>query len=120
MGMKAAGRSRRTGGHPYSRVFTSFGAAIDLTEASLSPATVGGASPTVGSAATGARHGATGLIVYLLAAGTLTWRDGAGIQSAAAFAAPPATGLVVNLPFDVTEISSFTGAGNYAIAYWDD
>lgn len=120
MGMKIAGKSRKTGGHPYSRVFTAFGSAIDLTEASLSPATVGGVSPTVGSQATGARHGATGLILYLIAAGTLTYKDGAGVSSAAVFAAPPATGLVVSLPFDVTEITSFTGAGNYLFAYWDD
>ena len=75
MGMKATGRSRRATGAPYSRAFTAFGAAIDLTEASLSPATVGGVSPTVGSPATGARHGASGLVVQVpTAGGTLTWK----------------------------------------------
>jgi len=119
--MKATGRSRRATGAPYSRAFTAFGAAIDLTEASLSPATVGGVSPTVGSPATGARHGASGLVVQVpTAGGTLTWKDGAGISSAITFTAAQAA-VPWPLPFCVTEITSFTGgAGAAVVAYWDD
>lgn len=116
--MNVSGKSRRSYGSPYSRVLTAFGAAIDMTTASLNPSA---ASQPVGeSFRTGARHGTTGVILYLLAAGTLTYKDAAGVSSAMVFAAPPATGLIVPLPLCLTEITSFTGAGNYVVAYWDD
>lgn len=115
--MKIAGRSRKDSGHPYSRAFTAFGAPIDLTEASLNPATVGGVSPTVGSAATGARHGASGLLVFPTANGTLTYKDAAGVSVALAIVA--ASTPFMNLPVCVTEITSCTGATTI-VAYWDD
>lgn len=111
MGIKAPGNSSR-GSAPYSRVFTSFGAAIDLTEASVT------VIPTTNS--TGSRHGASGVILYLAAAGVFTYRDAAGVQSAITFVAGDLVQPQVPIPIAMSEISSFTGAGNRVLAYWHD
>lgn len=117
--MNIAGKSRKIDGSPYSRVFVAFGAAIDLTTASLNPSAA--TQPVGDSFRTGARHGASGLVVQVpTAGGTLTWKDAASVSSAVTFTAAQAA-VPWSFPFCVTEITSFTGgAGAAVIAYWDD
>lgn len=113
--MNVAGKSRKFQGHPYSRAFVAFGAAIDLTIASLNPSAA--TQPVGDSFRSGARHGATGLLVFPTANGTLTYKDGAGVSVALVIVA--ASTPFFNLPVCVTEITSCTGAATI-IAYWDD
>lgn len=117
MGMKIAGKSRKDFGSPYSRVVALGVAPVDLTEASLTPATVGGVSPTVGSQATGARHGATGALLFVVGAGLFHWRDAAGIQNVVTVRA----NTELPLPFCLTEVNNAaTTATGQLVAYWDD
>lgn len=97
MGQKVSGRVDVRSA-PFQKVFTSFAAAVDLTEALPQ-----------------ARCAASGLLVLVGAAGTgnLVWKDCAGSTNTLALA----NSAVVDLPFAVAsiEVSTITGS---VIAYW--
>lgn len=116
MGIKSAGK-QRTSSFPYSKQFTVGGSfPVDMTETTAAAPGTG-----VGSPSSGSRHGASGFFLYIIAAGTFTYKDAAGVTTALVFAAPPATGLLTPfIPATVSEITSFTGVANWCLAVWND